>query len=168
MDKKLPASQKDLSGKGHPKKSYFLGTPVCVEGLIKGLKIDIAKEMTDRFEKDKGPQKIERSFGVRVGIESVTAGTRLARPVTNDSGITLFGEGFVLDERSIERIMALGIDYIYVEGTPSTRRPLEEELKELEKRFNKVMDVPFMTTIKTAVKEYIISLYEDKRQADQG
>lgn len=104
----------------------------------------------------------------KIATESVTAGARLARPVVNDSGITLFGEGTILDEKSIERIKGLGIDYIYVEGASSPRRPIEEEFKELEKRFSKAIDVPYMTTIKTAVKEYISSLYEDERKADQG
>ncbi|MFN3480805.1 MAG: hypothetical protein ACK415_10515 [Thermodesulfovibrionales bacterium] len=104
----------------------------------------------------------------KIAIESATAGTRLARPVTNDSGITLFGEGTILDERSIERIKGLGVDYIYVEGASSPRRPVEEELADLERRFSKVIDVPYMTTIKTAVKEYIFSLYEDERKTDQG
>lgn len=104
----------------------------------------------------------------KIAIESATAGTRLARPVTNDSGITLFAEGTILDERSIERIKDLRVDYIYVEGASSPRRPVEEELAELEKRFSKVIDIPYMTTIKTAVKEYISSLYENEREADQG
>lgn len=103
----------------------------------------------------------------RIGIESATIGLKLARSVVNDSGITLFGEGFVLDERSIERIKALGIDYIYVEGTSSPQKSLEEELKDLERRFSKVIDAPYMTTIKTAVKEHLLSLY-DECKTDQG
>ncbi|MFN3395850.1 MAG: hypothetical protein ACK4Z9_03530 [Thermodesulfovibrionales bacterium] len=99
----------------------------------------------------------------KIATESATAGTKLARPIVNDSGITLFGEGTILDERALERIKGLGIDYIYVEGAPSPRRPLEEELTELEKRFSKVIDIPYITTIKTAVKEYISSLYESSK-----
>lgn len=104
----------------------------------------------------------------KIGIESITPGMRLARPITNESGITLFGEGTVLDERSIERIKTMGIDYIYIEGVATPGIPLEEELHRLDSRFSKVSNVPYMTTIKTAVREYITSLYEDKRQADQG
>ncbi len=97
----------------------------------------------------------------KIAIEDVTAGTKLIRPVTNDSGITLFGEGTILDDRAIERIKALGIDYIYIEGAMPPRRPIEEELEELERRFSKVSNVPYMTTIKTVIKEYIVSLYKD-------
>lgn len=108
----------------------------------------------------------------KIATESAAVGAKLARPIVNDSGITLFGEGTILDERSIERIKSLGIDYVYVEGASSPRRPLEEELVALEKRFSKVADVPYMTTIKTTVKEYISSLYEsvphDERKTDQG
>lgn len=104
----------------------------------------------------------------KIAIESAVAGLKLARPITNDSGVTLFGEGVILDERSIERIKTLGVDYIYIEGMISPRRPLEEELEELEKRFRRVIDVPYMTTIKTAVREYILSLYDDECKTDQG
>lgn len=104
----------------------------------------------------------------KIAIESATSGTRLAKPVMNDSGITLFGEGTVLDDKSIDRIKALGIDYIYVEGHPLPRRSLEEEMKELERRFSKITNIPYMTTIKTAIKEYIYSLYEDEGKSDQG
>jgi hypothetical protein len=92
---------------------------------------------------------------------------RLARPVTNESGITLFGEGTILDERSIERIKTMGIDYLYIEGPSAPRRSLEEELRGLDDRFSRVSDVPYMTTIKTAVREYITSLYEDECSTDQ-
>lgn len=102
----------------------------------------------------------------RITVESTVAGMRLARAITNDLGVTLFGEGTVLDERTIERIKTLGIDYIYVEGHSPPRKSIDEEMKELEKRFSKVTNVPYMTTIKTAVKEYISSLY-DEYKADQ-
>lgn len=104
----------------------------------------------------------------KIRIDEVTVGTRLARPVMNESGIILFGEGTVLNEKTLERIKALGIDYIYIEGASSPRRPLEEELKELESRFSMVTDIPYMTTIKIAVKEYIASLYEDECKTDKG
>ncbi|KHF41137.1 HD-GYP domain-containing protein [Halalkalibacter okhensis] len=49
-----------------------------------------------------------------VAIRSVTAGSKLAKPIYNDNGQVLLYEGVVLTERSLTRLYELGISFIYI------------------------------------------------------
>jgi hypothetical protein len=97
----------------------------------------------------------------KISAESAKAGMRLVKPITNESGITLFGEGSVLTDQFIERIRSMHIPFIFVEGYPAPRRPLSEELSLLDGRFRKTEHEPYMGTLKEILKEYLRTLYRD-------
>jgi hypothetical protein len=99
-------------------------------------------------------------YGLRkVGIESVEPEMKLTKPVLNEAGMTLFGEGTILTEKFIRKLQSMDIAVVYVEGASTPERPLEEELSLLNARFRIIEDEPFMSSIKTILKEHIESLY---------
>jgi hypothetical protein len=98
----------------------------------------------------------------KISAESASAGMRLVRPITNEAGITLFGEGSVLTDQFIERIRSMHISLIFVEGSSVPRRSMNEELLLLDERFRKTEHEPCMGSLKEIVKEYLRSLYGDE------
>jgi hypothetical protein len=95
----------------------------------------------------------------KISAGSIQPGMRLAKSILNEAGMTLFGEGTTLTEPFIGRIRSMDIAFVYVEGSSVPKRPLEEELSLLEARFKKSETEPYMTVIKTSLREYITSLY---------
>lgn len=84
---------------------------------------------------------------------------RLAKSIMNEAGMTLFGEGTTLTEPFIGRIRSMDIASVYVEGASVPKKPLQEELSLLDARFRKSEAEPYMTLIKTSLREFITSLY---------
>ena len=101
----------------------------------------------------------------KISAESAKAGMRLVRPITNESGITLFGEGSVLTDHFIARIRSMHVPFIFVEGDAAPRRPLREELSLLDARFRKTEQEPNMGALKEILKGYIRTLYGDDEVA---
>jgi hypothetical protein len=97
----------------------------------------------------------------KISAESASAGMRLVRPITSESGITLFGEGSVLTDQVIERIRSMQIPFIFVEGHSAPKRRFSEELLLLDERFGKTEHEPYMGNLKEILKEYIRGLYGD-------
>ena len=96
----------------------------------------------------------------KVHIESVRPGMKLAKPVLNEAGMTMFAEGANLTEQFIKRLQSMDVASVYVEGSSVPDRPLEEELALLDARFRKLEGEPFMLFIKKVLKDHIESLYE--------
>lgn len=62
----------------------------------------------------------------KVLIEMVKPGDKLAKPIFQDNGNVLLGEGIELNDRYIDRLRSLGIDFLYVEdGATSDLIPEE-------------------------------------------
>ncbi len=91
----------------------------------------------------------------RVSTELLKPGAKLAKPVVNESGMILIGDGTVLKESHIDRLQGMNISSVFVEGTAGPSKTREELLSELDARFKKTEDEPYMMTIKRVFKEYI-------------
>jgi len=54
----------------------------------------------------------------------------------------------------------MDVDGVYIKGLSKPERPMEEVLLELNKRFEKVEQEPYMDMLKKVLKEHIEGLYE--------
>ena len=88
-------------------------------------------------------------------MELLKPGAKLAKPVVNDSGMILIGEGVELKESHIARLHDICIRTVFVEGTAGSSKSMEELLAELDERFRKTESEPYMGTVKRIFKEYI-------------
>jgi hypothetical protein len=96
----------------------------------------------------------------KIPVGKLRPGMKLARPVTAKNGMVMLGEGTELSETWIERISDMDITSVFVEGPPVQVLSKEEALDNLEARFSKVDDKPYMSVIKKITKEHIEGLYE--------
>jgi hypothetical protein len=84
---------------------------------------------------------------------------KLERPVVNQNGLMLVGEGTELTGALIEKIRSMNVDAVYVHGAPRELPPREETLAQLDERFRNVEDMPHMAMLKQVVKAHIEGLY---------
>jgi len=91
----------------------------------------------------------------RVLVEKLKAGMKLAKPVVNDAGMILIGEGTVLLQTHINRLQNMSIITVFVEGTAGPEKTVEELIAELDARFRKTENEPYMATLKRIMKEVI-------------
>ncbi len=84
---------------------------------------------------------------------------KLAKSVLNEKGLVLCGEGVELSDALISRLSNMGIPKITVEGHPVdtgvAEKPPEEQLRDLEKRFEKISSDPVMKMIKEIFEKRI-------------
>ncbi|MBF0558142.1 MAG: hypothetical protein HQL08_05130 [Nitrospirae bacterium] len=91
----------------------------------------------------------------RVLIDRLKPGMKLAKPVVNDAGMILIGEGTLLTGTHINRLENMSISSVFVEGTSGPAKTKEELIAELDARFRKTEDEPYMSTLKRIMKEVI-------------
>jgi hypothetical protein len=96
----------------------------------------------------------------KIPVGKLRPGMKLAKPVTAKNGMVMLGEGTELSETWIERISDMDITNVFVEGPPVQVLSKEEALANLEARFSKLDDKPYMSVIKKITKEHIEGLYE--------
>ncbi len=101
----------------------------------------------------------------RLPLNYLKPGMKTFEPVIDAQGRTLCGKGVELTEEMIKRFYELGVSYVTVEGTPVNlpwEKPLEQELKELEERFEGVEEETLLQ-----IKEIIKELLYYKAQRNQ-
>ena len=91
----------------------------------------------------------------RVSVDGMKPGAKLAKPVVNDAGMIIIGEGTTLSDAHINRLQNMGISSVFVEGTAGPEKSREELLGELDARFKKTENEPYMATLKRIFKEQI-------------
>ena len=95
----------------------------------------------------------------KIPLNLAKPGMRLAKAVLNEKGLVLCGEGVELNDALISRLSSLNINKITVEGHPvdtgAEEKPLDEQLQDLEKRFEKVKSDPLMKMIKSIFEKQI-------------
>ncbi|NVM56975.1 MAG: hypothetical protein HWN51_02485 [Desulfobacterales bacterium] len=93
----------------------------------------------------------------KIPFELAAPGMRLAKPVRNEKGITLFGAGIELTEEMLTRLSNMGVKRITVEGHPvdtgAKEKSLSEQVEELHARFSRVEGDPLMRKIKNILLE---------------
>lgn len=91
----------------------------------------------------------------KVSVETLKPGVKLAKPVVNDSGMIIIGDGTVLSDVHIERLHNMNISTVFVEGMTGPSKSKEELLAELDARFKKTVEEPYMSMLKRVIKEQI-------------
>jgi hypothetical protein len=97
----------------------------------------------------------------RIGVNDLTPGMKLARPVFNKDGMVLLGKDTELNPSIISKIVAMGIPSVHVQGTTKASIPRDAALAAVDERFRKVEGMPYMGTLKRLIKEHIEGLYEE-------
>jgi hypothetical protein len=102
----------------------------------------------------------------KILLKQATAGMKLAKPVENDRGMILCGAGTELTEDTIDRLVRMEVKKITVEGHPvdtgQEQKSLDQLLKELDGRFQKVADDPLMRKIKNMISQVLTEQAEDR------
>lgn len=91
----------------------------------------------------------------RVKVEDATPGMKLAKGVTNASGLTVLMPGNELDEELIERMQRMGIATIHIElppGDPNVGPSLSEMEAALDARFRLVVGSRFHATVQDIIR----------------
>jgi hypothetical protein len=94
----------------------------------------------------------------RISIDKLEVGMVLAKPLLRGTMVIL-GEGTILTDAWISRIEDMEVAHLFVEGAAEQAIPKEEALAKLDRRFERVLDQPYMTTLKKLVTEHIEGLY---------
>ena len=102
----------------------------------------------------------------RILATKLTPGMKLARPVLNESGFVMIGEGVELNQVLIEKIQGMGVDSVYILGASKARPPKEEVLAGLDARFRNVEATPHMNQLKKVIADHIEGLYEEHGSSD--
>jgi hypothetical protein len=97
---------------------------------------------------------------LRVAITDLKPGMKLGKPIQNDSGMVLLPEGTELTLSIIDRIDAMGISSVLIQGKKVPLKPKEELLEEVNERFKKTENERHMDLIKRLTIEHINKLYE--------
>jgi hypothetical protein len=95
----------------------------------------------------------------KISLSVAKPGMKLAKSVLSEKGLLLCGEGVELSEALISRLSNMGIPKITVEGHPVDtgvpEKSPEEQLQDLEKRFEKAVSNPVMKMIKDVFEKRI-------------
>ncbi len=100
----------------------------------------------------------------RIPIKAAKAGMILKKEALTEDGKVLCGAGTTLTQEIIERLERSGVESITVKGRPVRlpgEKDLKERLKELETRFQRVMDDPVERALMKLIAEYWIESYRE-------
>ena len=93
----------------------------------------------------------------RVPLDEAEPGMVLAKPVTNQTGVTVLPVGTELDQDLLKRLDRMNLTAVYVEGNAGaagTKSPADLE-QDLNRRFRKVGDDPTQVMIREAVRRHV-------------
>ncbi len=94
-----------------------------------------------------------------VSVESVEPGAVLAKPIVNDSGISLIAAGVEVTEALREKLIAMGIAKVSIVGRKVPDIPMDEYIARINVAFEKAEGDPHMAAMKRALLAYIEGLY---------
>jgi hypothetical protein len=97
---------------------------------------------------------------LKIALDKLETGMKLAKPVENSGGMVLLGENTELTVELIDKIKDMGIDSVYIQGISKPSVPIEVLLAELDERFRRVEGEPHMDILKKIFKAHLESLYE--------
>jgi hypothetical protein len=83
------------------------------------------------------------------------AGMKLAKAITNDSGMVMISEGSALTDSMIKRIENMEVGAVYIEGEAPNAKSKAELLEDLDRRFRKTEDEKYMSLIKDVIRTRI-------------
>ncbi len=90
----------------------------------------------------------------RVPLDEAEPGMVLAKPVTNQTGVTVLPAGTELDQDLLKRLDRMRLTAVYVEGAAGAKSPAESE-QDLNQRFRLVAGDPTQVMIREAVRRHL-------------
>lgn len=93
-------------------------------------------------------------------VENLKPGMKLSKPVLNEGGMVLLGAGAELTSAGIQRLINMNIESVSVEGASVPSKSKEVMLAELDARFRKTEDEPYMAGLKRLLQEHIEGLFK--------
>ncbi len=96
----------------------------------------------------------------KVPVDNLKEGMKLSKPVINENGMILLGEGTEITGAVIERLRNMSIGSVTVEGSSQPGKSKDEALAELDVRFRKTENEPYMGILKRLFEERIQELYQ--------
>jgi len=90
----------------------------------------------------------------------IADGMVLARDVETPDGRVLCGKGTQLSTAMLERLKQMDITHVVVEGHPlqlEGEKSLQDELRDIEKRFSRVTDTPPLMYLMKKIQERVIA-----------
>jgi len=106
----------------------------------------------------------------RLPLSYIKPGMKTYEEVIDANGRVLCGKGVELTEDHIKRFEDFGVNFVTVEGNPVKlpwEKSLEEELKELEKRFEGITDKNLLE-IKKLLKEFLEEKYQELQSSQES
>ena len=106
----------------------------------------------------------------RLPLSYIKPGMKTYEEVIDAKGRVLCGKGVELTENHIKRFEDFGVNFVTVEGNPVKlpwEKSLEEELKELEKRFEGITDKNLLE-IKKLLKEFLEEKYQELQSSQES
>jgi hypothetical protein len=96
---------------------------------------------------------------LKMSVESVEPGAVLAKPIANDTGITLIAAGVEVSEPIKEKLAGMGITEVFITGRQAPDIPKEEFVAKINASFTKTDENPRMAAMKRALLAHIEELY---------
>ena len=96
---------------------------------------------------------------LKMSVESVEPGAVLAKPIVNDTGITLIAAGVEVSGPIKKKLTSMGITEIFVAGRRVPDIPKEEFVTKINASFAKTDEDPRMAAMKRALLAHIEELY---------
>ena len=106
----------------------------------------------------------------RLPLSYIKPGMKTYEEVIDANGRVLCGKGVELTENHIKRFEDFGVNFVTVEGNPVKlpwEKSLEEELKELEERFEGITDKNLLE-IKKLLKEFLEEKYQELQSSQES
>jgi hypothetical protein len=85
---------------------------------------------------------------------------KLAKPVINEAGIMLLEESTELTAALIDRLQNMNVSSVFIEGASKPQKSKEEIMLEIDARFRKTENEPYMGMLKRMLKEHVEELYK--------
>lgn len=96
----------------------------------------------------------------KIAVGNLKPGMKLSKPVVNEAGMILLGEGTELTNALIERLQNMNVSSVFVEGVSKPQKSKEDALAEIDARFKKTENEPYMSMLKRLIKEHVEGLYK--------
>ena len=96
---------------------------------------------------------------LKMSVESVEPGAVLAKPIVNETGITLIAAGVEVSGPIKRKLTSMGITEIFVAGRRVPDIPKEEFVAKINASFAKTDEDPRMAAMKRALLAHIEELY---------
>jgi len=97
----------------------------------------------------------------RLPLSYLRPGMKTYEEVIDPNGRVLCGKGVELTEELLKKFEEFGVQFVTVEGNPVKlpwEKTLEEELADLEKRFEQIKDVNLLK-LKEIIREFLEEKY---------